>query len=68
MKDLNTSCNFTFPDQCFTDVAEDIRRILENCLDHKPLALNDIKKLFMVHGKEKKAVLEVANYLRKTIN
>ena len=68
MKDLNTACNFTVSDQCFTDVADDIRKILENCLNDKPLTLNDIEKLFMVHGKEKKAVLEVANYLRKTVN
>ena len=52
MKDLNTACNFNVPDQCFTDVAEDIRQILENCLNNKPLTLNDIEKLFMVHGKE----------------
>lgn len=68
MKDLNTACNFNVPDQCFTDIAEDIRKILENCLNNKPLTLNDIEKLFMVHGKEKKAVLEFANYIRKTVN
>ena len=42
MKDLNTTCNFTVSDQCFTDVEDDIRKILENCLNDKPLTLNDI--------------------------
>ena len=59
MKDLNTACNFNVPDQCFTDVAEDIRKILENCLNNKPLTLNDIEKLFMVHGKEKKSSFRI---------
>ncbi|MDC3169576.1 5-amino-6-(D-ribitylamino)uracil--L-tyrosine 4-hydroxyphenyl transferase CofH [Paracoccaceae bacterium] len=68
MKDLNTVCTFTDQAEIFLDVAKDIRLILENALSDRRPSLSDIEQLFLTTGKEKKAVLQVADWLREKVH
>ena len=68
MKDLNTVCKFTDQAEAFLDVSKDIRLILENSLSDKRPSLSDIEQLFLTTGKEKKAVLQVADWLREKVH
>ena len=68
MKDLNTVCTFTDQAEIFLDVAKDIRLILENALSDRRPSLSDIEQLFLTTDKEKKAVLQVADWLREKVH
>ena len=68
MKDLHTDCTFTDQAEIFMDVSKDIRLILENSLSDRRPSSNDIERLFLTNGKEKKAVLQVADWLREKIH
>ncbi len=68
MKDLHTACILVDQEEIFTDVSKDIRLILENCLKEKLPSLNDIERLFLTNEKEKRAVLKIADFLRKKVN
>lgn len=68
MKDLNTVCKFTDQAEIFLDVAKDIRLILENALSDRRPSLSDIEQLFLTTDKEKKAVLQVADWLREKVH
>ncbi len=68
MKDLHTVYTFTGNSELLMGVSKDIGLILENCLSDKRPSLNDIERLFLSTGKDKKAVLKVANYLREKVN
>ena len=68
MKDLNTVCTFTDEAKIVMDVSKDIRLILENSLSGRRPSLSDIERLFLTTGNEKKAVLQVADWLRERIH
>ena len=68
MKDLNTVCTFTDQAEIFLDVAKDIRLILENALSDRRPSLSDIEQLVLTTDKEKKAVLQVADWLREKVH
>ncbi len=68
MKDLNTVCTFHDQAEIFMDVSKDIRLILENSLSDRRPSLSDIERLFLTAGKEKKAVLQVADWLREKVH
>ena len=68
MKDLHTVCTFTDQTEIFMGVSKDIRLILENSLSDRRPSSNDIERLFLTNGKEKKAVLQVADWLREKIH
>tara|TARA_E500000178_G_C17010203_1_gene750135 strand:+ start:578 stop:1816 length:1239 start_codon:yes stop_codon:yes gene_type:complete len=68
MKDLNTVCTLTDQAEIFLDVAKDIRLILENALSDRRPSLSDIEQLFLTTDKEKKAVLQVADWLREKVH
>ena len=68
MKDLHTVCTFTDQAEIFMGVSEDIRLILENSLSDRRPSSDDIERLFLTTGKEKKAVLQVADWLRERIH
>ena len=68
MKDLHTVCTFTDQAEIFMGVSKDIRLILENSLSDRRPSSNDIERLFLTTGKEKKAVLQVADWLRERIH
>ncbi len=68
MKDLNTACTFTDEAEIFMDVSKDIRLILEKSLSGRRPSLSDIERLFLTTGKEKKAVLQVADWLREKVH
>ena len=68
MKDLHTVCTFTDQAEIFMGVSKDIRLILENSLSDRRPSSDDIERLFLTTGKEKKAVLQVADWLRERIH
>ena len=68
MKDLNTVCTFTDQAEIFLDVEKDIRLILENALSDRRPSVSDIEQLFLTTDKEKKAVLQVADWLREKVH
>ena len=68
MKDLHTNCTFTDQAEIFMGVSKDIRLILENSLSDRRPSSDDIERLFLTTGKEKKAVLQVADWLRERIH
>ena len=68
MKDLHTVCTFTDQAKIFMGVSKDIRLILENSLSDRRPSSDDIERLFLTTGKEKKAVLQVADWLRERIH
>ena len=68
MKDLHTVCTFTDQAEIFMGVSKDIRLILENSLSDMRPSSDDIERLFLTTGKEKKAVLQVADWLRERIH
>ena len=68
MKDLHTVCSFTDQAEIFMGVSKDIRLILENSLSDRRPSSDDIERLFLTTGKEKKAVLQVADWLRERIH
>ena len=68
MKDLHTVCTFTDQAEIFMGVSKDIRLILENSLSDRRPSSDDIERLFLTTGKEKKAVLLVADWLRERIH
>ena len=68
MKDLNAVCTFIDQAEIFMDVSKEIRSILENSLSDSRPSLSDIERLFLTTGKEKKAVLQVADWLRKKVH
>ncbi len=68
MKDLHTVCTFTDQAEIFMGVSKDIRLILENSLSDRRPSSDDIERLFLTNGKEKKAVLQVADWLRERIH
>ena len=68
MKDLNTVCTFTDEAKIVMDVSKDIRLILENSLSGRRPSLSDIERLFLTTGNEKKAVLQVADWLRERVH
>ena len=68
MKDLHTVCTFTDQAEIFMGVSKDIRLILENSLSNRRPSSDDIERLFLTTGKEKKAVLQVADWLREKIH
>ena len=68
MKDLHTVCTFTDQTEIFMGVSKDIRLILENSLSDRRPSSDDIERLFLTTGKEKKAVLQVADWLRERIH
>ena len=68
MKDLHTVSTFTDQAEIFMGVSKDIRLILENSLSDRRPSSDDIERLFLTTGKEKKAVLQVADWLRERIH
>ena len=68
MKDLHTVCTFTDQAEIFMGVSKDIRLILEKALSDRRPSSDDIERLFLTTGKEKKAVLQVADWLRERIH
>ena len=68
MKDLHTVRTFTDQAEIFMGVSKDIRLILENSLSDRRPSSDDIERLFLTTGKEKKAVLQVADWLRERIH
>ena len=68
MKDLHTVCTTSDQAELFMNVSENIRLILENSLSDRPPSLKDIEQLFLTTGKEKKAVLQVADRLREKVH
>ncbi len=68
MKDLHTVCTFTDQAEIFMGVSKEIRLILENSLSDRRPSSDDIERLFLTTGKEKKAVLQVADWLRERIH
>ena len=68
MKDLHTVCTFTDQAEIFMGVSKDIRLILENSLSDRRPSSDDIERLFLTTGKEKKVVLQVADWLRERIH
>ena len=68
MKDLHTVCTFTDQAEIFMGVSKDIRLILENSLSDRRPSSDDIERLFLTTSKEKKAVLQVADWLRERIH
>ena len=68
MKDLHTVCTFTDQAEIFMGVSKDIRLILENSLSDRRPSSDDIERLFLTTGKEKKAVLQVADWLRERLH
>ena len=68
MKDLHTVCTFSDQAEIFMGVSKDIRLILEKALSDRRPSSDDIERLFLTTGKEKKAVLQVADWLRERIH
>ena len=68
MKDLHTACTFNDQAAIFMGVSKEIRLILENSLSDRRPSSDDIERLFLTTGKEKKAVLQVADWLRERIH
>ena len=68
MKDLPTICHSNFPEDIISDASAEIRLILENFLNNNQPSLNDIEQLFITKGRDKKVILNIADYLRNKVN
>ena len=68
MKDLQTICHSKRIEDTLSDASIETRLILENCLKNQQPSLNDIEKLFLTKGKDKKVVLNFADFLQKKVN
>ena len=68
MKDFQVNCSSITVEDIFSDTSVDIRLILENCLNDRYLSTMDIEKLFLTTGKDKQAVLKIADFLRNKVN
>ena len=68
MKDLQTFCNSNSPEDIISGASAEIRLILENFLNNNHPNLNDIEKLFLIKGRDKQVVLNIADYLRNKVN
>ena len=68
MKDLQTACHSKRLEDTLLHASIDIRLILENCLKNQQPSLNDIEKLFSTKGKDKRVVLNFADFLQNKVN
>jgi len=68
MKDLQTFCDSSSPEETISSASTEIRLILENFLNNNKPSLNDIEKLFLTKGRDKQVVLNIADYLRNKVN
>ena len=68
MKDFQVNCSSITVEDIFSGTSVDIRLILENCLNDRYLSTMDIEKLFLTTGKDKQAVLKIADFLRNKVN
>ena len=59
MKDLHTVCTFTNQAEIFMGVQKDICLILENSLSDRRPSSDDIERLFLTTGKEKKLLYKL---------